>query len=171
MINRPQPEEYAPYYSNYVSKVPDEDVLVVLKRLKESSYKLFNELSDEKADFAYGEGKWTVKEVLGHMIDAERTFGYRLFAFSRDFAELPSFDQNVYVNNGNFNSRTVQSLAAEFRSTRESNIYLIESLTDEQLDRRGIASGNPATVRALIYMLIGHELHHLNILGERYSCV
>lgn len=104
------------------------------------------------------------------MIDAERTFGYRLFAFSRDYAELPSFDQNIYVNNGNFNSRTIQSLAAEFRVTRESNIYLIESLTDEQLNRRGIASENPATVRALIYMLIGHELHHLTILSERYGC-
>jgi|LakMenEpi03Aug12_release.lakeMendotaPanAssembly.Ray.scaffolds.fasta_scaffold422842_2 uncharacterized damage-inducible protein DinB len=171
MINRPQPEEYAPYYANYVNRVPDEDVLVVLKQLKDSSYKLFSDISDAKANFAYGEGKWTVKEVLGHMIDAERTFGYRLFAFSRDYAELPSFDQNIYVKNGNFNSRTIQSLAAEFRATRESNIYLIESLTDEQLDRRGIASGNPATVRALIYMLIGHELHHLTILSERYLCL
>lgn len=168
MITTPKPEEYNPYYAQYVGMVPDQSPLVVLNSLKESSYRLLNDLSDEKADFAYAEGKWTVKEVLGHIIDAERTFGYRLFAFSRDFAELPSFDQNIYVSNGHFSSRTIQNLASEFRTTRESNIYLIESLTDEQLDRKGVASGNAVTVRALIYMLIGHELHHLRILNERY---
>ncbi|MBS2002141.1 MAG: DinB family protein [Cyanobacteria bacterium SZAS LIN-5] len=168
MITRPKPEEYNPYYAKYVGMVPDDSPLLVLNRLKESSYRLFNELSDDKAHFAYADGKWTVKEVLGHIIDAERTFGYRLFSFSRDYAELPSFDQNVYVSNGNFNSRTIQNLASEFRTTRESNIYLIESLTDEQLDRKGVASGNEVTVRALIYMLIGHELHHLSVLNERY---
>jgi uncharacterized damage-inducible protein DinB len=139
-----------------------------LNKLKDSSYKLFSELSDEKAEFAYAEGKWTIKEVLGHIIDAERTFGYRLFCFSRDRAELPSMDQNTYVTNAYFNSRSIQSLANEFRATRESNIYLIESLTTEHLDRSGVASGKAVSVRSLVYILIGHELHHLDVLSQRY---
>ncbi len=168
MIARPQPDECNPYYDTYISKVPDGDVVALLKRLKDSSYQVFSELSADKADFAYDDGKWTVKEVLGHIIDTERTFAYRLFCFSRDSVELPTMDQNIYVSNSNSNSRTIQSLAAEFRATRESNIYLIESLTDEQLKRSGIASGNAVSVRALVYMLVGHELHHLGVLKERY---
>ncbi|MGZ3810709.1 MAG: DinB family protein [Mucilaginibacter sp.] len=168
MIHKPQPDEFVPFYNTYISKVPDGDVLELLKKLKDSSYALFSNLSDEKANYTYAEGKWTVKEALGHMIDTERTFAYRLFCFSRNFVELPGFDQDVYVDNANFNTRTIQSLAAEFRATRESNIYMIESLTDEQLNRKGIASGNQATVRAMVYMLAGHEIHHLGILKERY---
>jgi len=168
MITKPQPEEFNPFYNTYISKVPDGDVVELLKSLKDSSYHLFSTLSDEKANHAYAEGKWTIKEAVGHMIDTERTFAYRLFCFSRDTVDLPGFDQEVYINNANFNARTIQSLAAEFRATRESNIYMVESLTDEQLNRKGIASGNPATVRALVYMLAGHELHHLAIIKERY---
>jgi len=168
MITRPQPEECNSYYNTYISKVPDGDVIELLRKLKESSYELFSALSDDKANYAYANGKWSIKETLGHMIDTERTFAYRLFCFSRDYVELPGFDQEIYVNNANFSSRTMQSLAAEFRVTRESNIYLIEALTDEQLNRKGVASGNPASVRALVYMLPGHEIHHLGILKERY---
>lgn len=168
MITKPQPEEYNPYYATYIGKVPDGDVLELLNQLKESSYSLFSTLNNEKANYAYADGKWTVKQALGHMIDTERTFAYRLFCFSRNYVELPGFDQEVYINNANFNDRTIQSLAAEFRATRESNIYMVEALTDEQLNRNGIASGNPATVRALVYMLAGHELHHLGIFKEKY---
>lgn len=168
MITKPQPDEYNPYYDTYISKVPEGDVVALLNQLKESSFKMFSAISDDKAKFAYGEGKWTVKEVLGHIIDTERTFAYRLFCFSRDHVELPTMDQNIYVTNSNYNNRSIQSLAAEYRATRESNIYLIESLTDEQLNRTGVASGNVVSVRALVYMLVGHELHHLSVLKERY---
>jgi uncharacterized damage-inducible protein DinB len=139
-----------------------------MEKLKESTYHLFSTMSDEKANYAYGEGKWTLKQVLGHMIDTERTFAYRLFCFSRNSIELPGFDQDIYVNNANFNSRTIQSLAEEFRVTRESSIYMVSALTDEQLDRKGVASGNTVSVRALAYMLPGHELHHLKLIRERY---
>jgi len=148
--------------------VPDGDVLELLAQLKESSFKLFNTLSGEKANYAYAEGKWTIKQALGHMIDTERTMAYRMLCFSRNSIELPGFDQNVYVDNANFNSRTIQSLASEFRAVRESNLYLLRSLSDEQLDKKGIASGNPVSVRALIYIIAGHELHHLGIIKERY---
>jgi uncharacterized damage-inducible protein DinB len=169
MITKPQPTEYDPYYNTYISKVPDGDVIALLRRLSASSYQFFSNLSDERATFAYDKGKWTVKEVLGHIIDTERTFAYRLFCFSRDSVELPTMDQNIFVSNSNSNSRTIENLAEEFRATRESNIYLIESLTDEQLGRTGIASGKSVSVRALVYMLVGHELHHLGVLKERYS--
>lgn len=168
MITKPQPEEYNPYYSTYISKVPDGDVLQLLTQLKDSSYELFSNLSDEKANYAYAHGKWTIKQVLGHMIDTERTFAYRVLCFSRNPVELPGFDQDIYVENSNANARSIQILAAELRATRESNIYMISALTDEQLNCRGIASGNPASVRALVYMLAGHEIHHLGIFKEKY---
>lgn len=168
MISRPQPDEFVPYFNTYISKVPDGDVVSLLEQLKNSSYELFTNLSDEKANYAYAEGKWTIKEALGHMIDTERTFAYRLLCFSRNFIELPGFDQDIYVNNTHFNARSIQSLAAEFRATRESNIYLVASLSEGQLNRKGVASGNPVSVRALVYMLAGHELHHLEIIKERY---
>lgn len=168
MIQRPQPDEYVPYYHTYIGKVPDGDVIALMEKLKESTYNLFSTMTDERANYAYGEGKWTLKQVLGHLIDTERTFAYRVLCFSRNYVELPGFDQDIYVNNADFNSRSIQNLAEEFRVTRESNIYMISALTEEQLDRKGIASGNEATVRALVYMMPGHELHHLKIMKERY---
>jgi uncharacterized damage-inducible protein DinB len=168
MIGRPQPDEYVSFHNTYISKVPNGDVLKLLGELKESTYKLFSNMSEEKANYAYDEGKWTLKQVLGHIIDTERTFAYRLLYFSRNYVELPGFDQDIYVNNANFKDRTIQSLAAEFRATRESNLYLITALTDEQLNRTGVASGNNVSVRALVYIIAGHELHHLKIITERY---
>ena len=168
MIQRPQPDEYVPYYHTYIGKVPDGDVIALMEKLKESTYNLFSTMTDERANYAYGEGKWTLKQVLGHLIDTERTFAYRVLCFSRNYVELPGFDQDIYVNNADFNSRSIQNLAEEFRVTRESNIYMISALTEEQLDRKGIASGNEATVRALVHMMPGHELHHLKIMKERY---
>jgi uncharacterized damage-inducible protein DinB len=168
MIDRPQPDEYVSFHNTYISKVPNGDVLKLLGDLKESTYKLFSNMSEEKANYAYDEGKWTLKQVLGHIIDTERTFAYRLLCFSRNYVELPGFDQDIYVNNANFKDRTIQSLASEFGATRESNLYLIAALTDEQLNRKGIASGNNVSVRALVYIIAGHELHHLKIIKERY---
>jgi uncharacterized damage-inducible protein DinB len=168
MINKPQPDEYVSFHNTYISKVPDVDVLKLLEEQKESTYKLFSNMSEEKANHAYQEGKWTLKQVLGHMIDTERTFAYRLLCFSRNYIELPGFDQDIYVNNSNFTDRSIQSLALEFRATRESNIYMIAALTDEQLNRKGVASGNKVSVRALVSVIAGHELHHLKIIKERY---
>src|SRR5437588_1742253 len=142
MITKPQPDEYTSFHNTYISKVPEGDVLALLEKQKIATYELFSKMSEDKANHAYETGKWTLKQVLGHMIDTERTFAYRLLCFSRNNIELPGFDQDIYVNNANFNSRTIQSLASEFRATKESNIYLIAALTDEQLNRKGIASGN-----------------------------
>lgn len=169
MIKRPQPDEYSAYAETYVSKIPQgADVMELLEQLQTSTYNLFSNMSEEKAAYAYAEGKWTIKQVLGHMIDTERVFGFRAFTFSRENASLPGFDQDVYVNNTDFNARTIQSLAAEFRATRESTLYLFGSFTAGQLDNVGMANNNPVTVKALVYICAGHELHHLEILKAKY---
>jgi uncharacterized damage-inducible protein DinB len=168
MIHRPQPNEYSTFAETYVASVPGTDVLELLAETKDVTYNLFSNMSDEKAMYAYAEGKWTLKQVLGHMIDTERTFAYRALCFSRNNIELPGFDQNVYVDNTDFNGRTIQSLADEYKATRESTLYLYRSFSDEQLLRGGIASGNPVTVRGLVYMTAGHEQYHLKLIKERY---
>ena len=169
MINRPLPDEYSAYAETYVSKVPQgADVMELLEELQTSTYNLFSNMTEEKAAYAYAKDKWTIKQVLGHMIDTERVFAFRALCFSRESAVLPGFDQDVYVGNTDFNSRTIQSLAAEFRATRESNLYLFGSFNESQLNRTGIASDNQVSVKALVYITAGHELHHLKILKEKY---
>ncbi len=149
--------------------VPDENVIEKLEELMTSSYRLFSSLTEEQGAYAYAPGKWTVKQSLGHMIDTERTFAYRAMVFSRNHTELPGFDQDVYVANSDSDSRTVQDLASEFKAARESNLYLIKSFSPEQLLREGIASNARFTVRAFVYMMAGHELHHLNLFRDRYN--
>jgi len=168
MIHKPQPSEYAPFANTYVSLVHTTDVLELMESLKDSTYKLFSTMTEQQAMHAYAEGKWTLKQVLGHMIDTERTFAYRAFVFSRDSTELPGFDQDIYMSNTDFNSRSIRELAEEFRLVRASNLHLYNAFTEEQLLRVGIASNHPVTVRALVYMTVGHELHHLNLIRERY---
>lgn len=168
MIHRPQSNEYPTFAQPYVSSVPDENVLELLEDTKQVTYDLFNNLTEKQAMHSYAEGKWTLKQVLGHMIDTERTFAYRALCFSRNNVELPGFDQDIYVNNTDFNSRNIQSLADEYKATRESNLFLYRSFSEEQLLRGGKASGYPVTVRGLVYMTAGHEQYHLRLIKERY---
>lgn len=168
MIKRPQPDEYPPFASVYVGHVETTDVLGLMTASRDSTFQLFSNMSEEQAMHAYAPGKWTLKQVLGHMIDTERTFSYRAFVFSRNNIELPGFDQDIYVNNTDFNSRSIRDLALEFTAVREATLYLLRSFKDEQLLRIGIASGNPVSVRALVYMIAGHELYHLKLISERY---
>ena len=168
MIHRPQPSEYPAFAQAYVGSVPDENVLELLESNKQVTYDLFRKLTEEQAMHAYAEGKWTLKQVLGHMIDTERTFAYRALCFSRNNIELPGFDQDIYVNNTDFNSRSIQSLADEYKVTRESNMFLYRSFSEDQLLRSGNASGYPVTVRGLVYMTAGHEQYHLMLIKEKY---
>jgi uncharacterized damage-inducible protein DinB len=168
MINRPQPDEFAPFQANYINLVGNEPILEILEQLKDDTYKFLTGIPADKADYAYGEDKWTVKEVLGHMIDAERTFAYRFLCFSREEITLPGFDQDVYMLKATFKTRSLADLANEFRVVREANMYLYRSIKDEQQTQKGIASGNPVSVRALLYIAAGHELHHIKILKEQY---
>jgi uncharacterized damage-inducible protein DinB len=168
MNNRPKPEEYSPFHNTYISKVGDAPIVDILSELKDSTYSFLSTIPAAKADHAYAEGKWTIKEVIGHMIDAERTFAYRTLAFSRGQKELPGFEEDEYVARSTFNSRTLADLAEEFKLVREANMFLYRSLTPQQLLATGIANGNIISVRALLYIAAGHEMHHLNLIKERY---
>jgi len=168
MIKRPQPDEYSIFNATYVDLVGDQPILEILKSQGDTSYNMFMGIGPEKAGYAYAEGKWTIKQVVGHMADTERIFAYRALAFSRESIELPGFDQDVYMENTTFNSRTLEDLAEELKTIRQTTLYLLSSLTEAQSTQKGIASGNPVSVRALAYMIAGHEMHHINILKERY---
>jgi len=169
MISKPLPSEYAPYAAKYVAKVPNGPVLEILDYLKESTYNFFSRMTTTQADYAYAEGKWTLKQVLGHMIDTERVFSFRAFCFSRgDQSHLPGFEQDDYVANATFETRSIQDLAHEFKVVRESSIYIYSNLTEEQQLLIGTASNHPVSVRALVYMTIGHEIYHLDLIKERY---
>lgn len=169
MIKKPQTGDYSPFAAGYVGLVGDNDVIAMLEQQMESSHQLFSNLTNEQGLYAYAAGKWTVKQALGHMIDTERTFAYRALVFSRNHIELPGFDQDVYVNNTDFNSLNIKALAEEFKLLRQANLYMVKAFSDEQLTRTGIASGSLFTVAAFVFMLAGHERHHLNIFKERYD--
>lgn len=168
MINRPQPDEYSTYAARYVDLVGDGPILEILEYQQQSTYNFFVRMDPGKAGYAYDGSKWTVKQVLGHMADSERVFAYRALTFSRESIELPSFDQDVYMEKATFNTRSLEDLANEFKTVREASLYLFKSMTEDQTTQKGIASGNPVSVRALAYMIAGHEMHHIKILKERY---
>ena len=168
MINRPQPDEYPAYAAGYVNLVGNGPILEILEYQQQNTYNFFVKMDPDKAGYTYADSKWTVKQVLGHMVDTERVFAYRALVFSREAVELPGFDQDVYMEKATFNSRTLEDIANEFKSVRESSLHLLRSITDEQQTQKGIASGNPVSVRALAYLIAGHEMHHIKILKERY---
>jgi uncharacterized damage-inducible protein DinB len=168
MSQRPQADEFPVFYKGYIDTVGD-DVLAELENQIESLPKFLSAISEEKASFAYAEGKWTIKEVLGHMLDTERIMSYRALCFARqDATALPGFDENDYVKYAHFADRSLQSLLDEFIVLRKSTMYLLKSFNQEELNRSGISNDKPITVRALIYILAGHVNHHQQILKERY---
>jgi len=168
-MTAPKPEEYAHFMGNYINLVIESaDMIALLERQNAQVFDLFNNLTDEKAMYAYGPDKWTLKQVIGHIIDTERTFAYRAYAFSRGQTELPGFDENIYVELADFNNRSVQDIAAEFKAVRASNLYFLRALREDQLLKIAISNGIPTSVRALVYAMAGHVQHHVNIVRERY---
>jgi uncharacterized damage-inducible protein DinB len=169
MIDKPQPGEYAPFAAGYIALVSEGDVTERLEQQQQISFELFSQLSDEKAGYAYADGKWTIKEVLGHLIDAERVFVYRAMCIARgEQQSLPGFEQDDYVAQSAVSRRNIREMAEEFKILREANLYFVKSLSTEQANRLGMANSKPTSVRALIHIMAGHELHHLIILKERY---
>ena len=167
--DRPDAEEYAPFYAGYVNLVPAGDVRSHLQTQGHETIALFSGLSEAQAAHAYAPGKWTLKEVLSHVNDAERVFSYRMLSIGRgDPSPLPSFDENVWVPASGANDRSAASLVLEFAAIRASTVQLAGSLTAEAFVRRGTASGKTISVRALAFVCAGHERHHLNIVRERY---
>ncbi|HEV2708244.1 MAG TPA: DinB family protein [Pyrinomonadaceae bacterium] len=166
---RPEATEYAPYYERYVSSVADADVLETLSRQIKETRQLLAGVSEEEAGRGYEPGKWSIKELVGHLIDGERVFAYRALRFARgDATNLPGFEQDDYVRNGNFNARTLRDLLEEFEQVRASTISLFRHLDPQAWTRRGTANDSEASVRALAFIIAGHEAHHVRILRERY---
>lgn len=169
-IEKPSPGEYALYASAYVELTPDDGpILIYLQRNAEILANLYRSLPEERLLYRYAPGKWTMKEVLNHLIDDERIFAYRALRIARaDSTDLPGFDQDLYARTSDANGRDIETMLDEYAQVRRSTIALFESFTDEMLLRRGTADGRPVTVRGLIYHLAGHEQRHLNIIRERY---
>ncbi|HEV7993272.1 MAG TPA: DinB family protein [Gemmatimonadaceae bacterium] len=166
---RPDASEYPPFYHGYVSAVPDGDLIALLREGGLAMRAVATQVPEERGGFRYAEGKWTIREVLGHMIDAERIFSYRALRIARgDTTPLPGFEQNDYVRTSGSDARTIASLVDELTAVRESSVHLFESLPDDAWARRGIASGKEVSVRALAYIVAGHARHHLTVLREKY---
>lgn len=162
-------KEYGEFYERYVkhsNNVPLEDQL---RSNAQEMKNLFLGLSEEDAMYRYEEGKWTLKQVFGHLTDTERIFNYRALCVARGEPKpLPGFDQDLYMKQTNFNEQSLDQLQEQYEATRQSTIALYSNFSDEELLRRGTISGSSFTVRATGYVIAGHELHHLNIINERY---
>lgn len=166
---KPATTEYASYYEKYISLVPNADIVDTLEQQKQDTLKLLRGLTAEQADSRYAPDKWSIKELVGHVIDAERIFAYRALRFARgDENPLTGFDQDPYVRNGSFANRTLEDLAKEFEYVRSGNILMLRGFDDAAWNRRGVASENEVSVKALVYIMAGHELHHMGILRTRY---
>ncbi len=167
---RPDETEYGEFYHGYVRKIGTGNIIDILMNQMQETYTLINSLTPDESAYRYEEGKWTPKEIFGHMIDSERVFSYRALAFSRgDSNELPGFDQDAYVENANFNDRSLQNLGNEYFALRNSNVHLFSSFTKTVMDREGIANKAKMTVRSIPFIIAGHERHHLDILHSRYK--
>lgn len=165
----PHSAEYAPFYAGYIARVANGDILETLKRQQSEMVKLISGLTTEQGAFRYGPGKWSVREVVGHVIDAERIFSYRALRVGRnDKTPLAGFEENEYVANGNFEDRAIADLAADFDHLRTSTIDLFRQFDAEAWQRTGVANAFDVSVRALAWIVAGHELHHREILINRY---
>jgi hypothetical protein len=169
-MTRPAETEFAPFYAGYVGLVPETDVLAVLEEQKDAFRRLAAGVPREREQHRYAAGKWSVREVAGHLVDGERVFGYRAFAFSRgERAPLPSFDENEYVAASVYDRVPLADLVGELLGVRDANLAMLRRLGDAEWSRVGTASGKPISVRALGFVMAGHPRHHLAILRERYG--
>jgi uncharacterized damage-inducible protein DinB len=170
MTARPDSTEHIAYFGRYTALVPDGSILETLRKQTEETAALLARVPAAREEHRYAEGKWSVKEVVGHLADAERVFAYRALRIARgDTTPLPGFDENQYVPAGRFGKRTLRSLADEFRAVREATLRLFEGLDEEAMSRRGTAAENPVSVRAIAWIIAGHERHHVALLRERYE--
>jgi hypothetical protein len=170
MLSRPEATEYAEYYSDYVARASRHENVLKLLLSQESDLREFmKQLTDEQANENPEPGKWSPKEVIGHLCDAERILCYRALRFARgDEKELQGFEQDDYVAAGNFNARTRNDLSTEFKMVRGSTFWLFSNLSDEALMRSGVANGSRLTVRALAYIIAGHAQRHLELMKARF---
>jgi len=157
------------YYHKYINLAIGDDLKTALQNHQTGLVSLLENVPEEKWDYRYAEGKWSIKEVVQHIIDGERVFSYRALCFSRkDKTALPGFDENLFTENANADSRTKQDLIDELKTVQKSSAQMFNSFNEEQLEQHGVASGQPTYVQGIAYILVGHALHHKKILEERY---
>ena len=170
IVGRPEPDEIPSYYVGYIKRVPETDPVMVCAAQIEETAALLRNLSDTDAMYRYSRGKWSIKEVVGHLADTERIMAYRALRIARgDITPLPSFDENAYVPVAKFDSRSLVDLVGELRTVRAATLALLRTFDADAWPRRGTASGKPVSVRALGFMIPGHERHHVEILRTRYG--
>ena len=166
---RPSENSYGEYYKNYISLVEENDLFSALHYSVSRSLTFWSELTEEQGNYRYAEGKWSIKELLQHIIDTERIFSYRALAFARgETIALPGYDENRYTDNCHADLRRLSDMVDELLTLRTSTIHLFASIQSEKLDLIGIASNNPLSARAAGFIIVGHELHHRNVVNERY---
>ena len=169
-MTRATESDYPRAHASYVALVPEEDILAAMEQQSSETQKLLASLDETKAAYRYAEGKWSIKEVVGHVIDGERIFGYRALAVARgEVQPLPGYDENEYVRNASFDNWKIGDLAEWYALSRRANIVFFRNLPSDAWQRRGNANNSPITVNGLAYVLVGHERHHLNVLRERYA--
>lgn len=169
MFERPQANEYNKFFSHYISLVPEGDLITLLEEQQAETNRIYSALSEDRADYRYAEGKWSLKEVLGHVADTERIISYRLLRISRgDSTPLPGFDQDAYMEGNPFRDLSVSDLLENYNAVRQATILLLKQLPAEAFTRSGIANQSPLTTRALACIIYGHERNHLSIIQERY---
>jgi len=166
---KPESSTYGAYYQAYIQLVEEEELLSALNASVQNSNDFWSALTEEQGNFRYAEGKWSIKELLQHIIDTERIFSYRALAFARgETTALPGYDENAYTDNCLADSRILSDMVAELMTLRKSTILLFGSFSEEKLDAVGTASNNPLSARAAGFILVGHELHHIQVMKERY---
>lgn len=166
---KPSPTTYPEYFKRYVDQVPEEDLSTAFSNQLSVINKLLNSVTEEKSMYAYDTGKWTLKELLQHMIDTERIFNYRALCIARkETVSLPGFDENTYAANSNANARNWEDMVDEFLTVRRSTEFLYKSFTDETLGYSGLANNKPTTVLSLGFTTLGHFYHHKKVMEERY---
>ncbi|NNE48511.1 MAG: DinB family protein [Rhodothermales bacterium] len=166
---RPEEDEYPSYYEPYIKLVPETNVVNYMIQQLASLTHLLQSVGESDAGFRYAEGKWSIKELVGHLCDSERIFGYRALRFARnDETALPEYDHDRYVETANFDRRILHSLSEELYNLRKANIRLFRSFTAEELSRWGTASGGKFTVRSIMFITAGHTAHHMDVLKDKY---
>lgn len=168
-VSRPEADEHAPYYAKYIDRVPDGDIVGTLDQIRSETMILLNNITEERAMFAYAPDKWRIKEVLGHVADGERVFSYRALWFARRSEHpLPSMEENEFAKYGGHAQRPWRSIIAEYDHLRTATIDLFENLDADAFLRRGVASGQQVSVRGLAWIIAGHDLHHREMIKSRY---
>lgn len=169
-MNRPTESEYAPDYEGYVNQVSENEILPVLRAQMDDLDVLMDRVAPDKETYRYAEGKWSIREIVGHLIDGERVFGYRAFCIARgEKQDLPGFDQDDYMLTASYDQIDLENLLSELRLIRLGNIAMFRTFDEESWSRVGTANGNEITTRALAFIMAGHLRHHMNVLRERYE--